>query len=178
MGSFLKKFGHGLLYLLVLPIFLLILVGYSVYGLLIFLVVFVRSTIDFFKGKNFFRDLPEDIEAKKRLEMISNPFANMSEKKNDTVVVMEAGETTTPVVEIASSPAPEEIENKQNEYQYIESKPAETSNILIESKENENDEIDEDCSLEEEHASEDVVSYESNDDEIMMEDDEKDDHIF
>ena len=117
MGSFLKKFGHGLLYLLVLPIFLLILVGYSVYGLLIFLVVFIRSTIDFFKGKNFFRDLPEDIEAKKRLEMISNPFANMSEKKNDTVVVMEAGETTTPVVETASSSAPEEIENKQNEYQ-------------------------------------------------------------
>ena len=67
MGSIFKKFGQGLLYILVLPAFLLAILIFGVYGIFLFIVLMIKSIICFFKGKSLYEDLPEDIEAQRRL---------------------------------------------------------------------------------------------------------------
>lgn len=67
MGSFFKSFGKGILYLFVLPFLLIILALYGIAGLFGFIFLFFKSIILFFTGRSLNDDLPEDIEAKRRL---------------------------------------------------------------------------------------------------------------
>lgn len=68
MVNFLKSFAKGLLYLLVLPVLIVGIVLYGVVGIFIFLFLAVKGLILFFRGRSLFDDLPEDIEAKRRLQ--------------------------------------------------------------------------------------------------------------
>ena len=93
MTEFFKKLGQGLLYTLVLPVLIVVLAGYSVYGIIIFLIMLVKSIILFFKGKSINSDLPEDIEAKRRLKALTNPFDNPApqpepKEERDPVIII------------------------------------------------------------------------------------------
>lgn len=168
MSGFFKKFGKGLLYLLVLPVFIIVLAGYAIYGFIIFIFVFIRSIIDFFKGKSFFRDLPEDIEAKKRLSKVGNVFTNQEKKEAETIVVMEAGDVTPKTIEV-NEHTPIAIEdhtsdNSTNEDDYITIEDEEEIKE-IETFPNEQDEIV-------------IKEDEENEEEILPEDNADDDHFF
>lgn len=88
MGSFFKSFGKGILYLFVLPFLLIILALYGIAGLFGFVFLFFKSIVLFFTGRSLNDDLPEDIEAKKRLygvpeEQSDVSFEQVEEKKEE-----------------------------------------------------------------------------------------------
>ena len=67
MLNFFKNFGRGILYILVLPLLAVALVVYAVVALFIFVFLAFKGLFLFFTGRSLYEDLPEDIEAKKRL---------------------------------------------------------------------------------------------------------------
>ena len=67
MASLFKKFVKGILYFLVLPVVLVVLSIYAVFGLFQFCIVGIKALFLFFSGRNIFGDFPEDIEARKKL---------------------------------------------------------------------------------------------------------------
>lgn len=67
MISLLKVFGRGILVTVLLPVILLVLASYGVYCLVLFVVMFFKGVVDFFKGKDFSADMVEDLEAKRIL---------------------------------------------------------------------------------------------------------------
>ena len=67
MLGFLKVFGRGVLYTILLPFILLTLVLYTVYNCLLFVYMLIKSLILWIMGNNLFGDLKEDVEAKKIL---------------------------------------------------------------------------------------------------------------
>ena len=67
MISFFKNFGKGVLYVLVLPFLLVGLALYGVVAFFIFIFLAIKGLVLFFTGRSLYEDLPEDIEAKKRL---------------------------------------------------------------------------------------------------------------
>ena len=67
MLKLLKVFGRGLLVTVLLPFIVLIWVFYGVYCIGIFIFMFFKSTIDYFLGKTFNAELPEDLEARRIL---------------------------------------------------------------------------------------------------------------
>ena len=88
MVNFLKSFGKGLLYLLVLPAIIVGVAIYGVVGIFIFIYLAFKGLILFFKGKSLFDDLPEDIEAKKRLHpMDTSPVKTTPNLSFDTAVM-------------------------------------------------------------------------------------------
>lgn len=72
MINFFKNLGKGLLYILVLPLLVVALAIYAVVALFIFLFLAIKGLVLFFTGRSLFGDLPEDIEAKKRLGIIKD----------------------------------------------------------------------------------------------------------
>ena len=67
MLNLFKNFGKGILYVLVLPILLVGLAIYGVAALFVFIFLAFKGLILFFTGRSLYEDLPEDIEAKKRI---------------------------------------------------------------------------------------------------------------
>ena len=67
MLSFLKVFLRGIVTTVLLPVILLIWVGYGVYCIFIFIFMFFKGVIDYFRGKSFNADLPEDLESRRML---------------------------------------------------------------------------------------------------------------
>lgn len=65
MLSFLKVFARGIIVTLLLPIIVLVLALYMVYCLVLFVVMFFKGVINWFKGGNTGTDLPEDLEARR-----------------------------------------------------------------------------------------------------------------
>ena len=137
MGNFFKKFGQGILYVLVLPALLIVLVFFSIYGL----VMIIKNIVMFFKGKSFNYKFDEDIEAERRLSYASKP-----QKKNDEPVVVIANPTNQ-VMDADMNEDRELIENR--EVRHIEnSTPVEqhedrTEEVLeIESKVDDDDDGD------------------------------------
>ena len=115
MTEFFKKLGQGLLYTLVLPVLIVVLAGYSVYGIIIFLIMLVKSIVLFFKGKSLNTDLPEDVEAKRRLKMLTNPFDNPApapepKEEKDPVIIIERPREES-VMDIP--PQRQEMENRE-----------------------------------------------------------------
>lgn len=81
VASFFKSIGRGIVYFFTVPVFIIALVIYAIICFFGFLILMIKSIILFFRGKPLDYDLPEDIEAKKRLEMqssnlYSNNFSN------------------------------------------------------------------------------------------------------
>ena len=89
MGSIFKKFGLGILYIFVLPVYLLAVVIFGIYGVGLFLVLMTKSIILFFKGKSLHDDLPEDIEAKRILhpETVQPKTVPIIEEREETIIV-------------------------------------------------------------------------------------------
>ena len=67
MLSLLKVFLRGIVVTLLSPIILLILVLYGLYCIGLFIFMFFKGVIDYFRGKTFNADLPEDLEARRML---------------------------------------------------------------------------------------------------------------
>ena len=68
MVAVFKNIGKGALYVLALPLGLLAIALYAVFGVFVFFFQFVRLIILFFTGRNLRSDLPEDIKAKEIIE--------------------------------------------------------------------------------------------------------------
>ncbi len=68
MESLFKSVGKGLLYLLVLPFFLLVISGYAIAGLIAFIYLFFKSIVLFFMGRSLNIELPEDKKAKQIIQ--------------------------------------------------------------------------------------------------------------
>lgn len=68
MGNFFKRFGKGILYVIVCPLAIAALAIAAVIGIFIFFYTFLKSIFFFFTGRSLKDDLPEDIEAKARLQ--------------------------------------------------------------------------------------------------------------
>ena len=68
MGNFFKNFGKGILYILAIPVLAVALVLYGVAAVFVFLFLAVKGLVLFFTGRSLYEDLPEDIEAKRRIE--------------------------------------------------------------------------------------------------------------
>lgn len=128
MTEFFKKLGQGLLYTLVLPVLIVVLAGYAVYGIIIFLFMLFKSIILFFRGKSINNDLPEDIEAKRRMKALTNPFDNPAPQP-------EPKEERDPVI-IIDRPRDENIMDVPQERKEIENKDA--NPYLISRSQNEN----------------------------------------
>ena len=67
MLNLLKVFARGLITTLLLPVILLIWVGYGVYCIFVFIFMFFKGVIDYFRGKSFNSDLPEDLESRRMI---------------------------------------------------------------------------------------------------------------
>lgn len=67
MLNLLKVFARGLITTLLLPVILLIWVGYGVYCIFVFIFMFFKGVIDYFRGKTFNSDLPEDLESRRMI---------------------------------------------------------------------------------------------------------------
>lgn len=107
MLEFLKRCGLGILYLIAAPFAVVLLALFAVFGLIVFLFMLVKSLILFFSGRSVFDDLPEDIEAKRRL----GTLVDTREKKTehvDKTVSDEIHEETHEVERAAPQEVPED----------------------------------------------------------------------
>lgn len=67
--NFLKRTGIGLLYILGSPLIALVFALFVLYGTLVFLLTFLRSSYFWlFKGEGFFSKFPEDIRSETRYQ--------------------------------------------------------------------------------------------------------------
>ena len=121
MKDFFKSIGKGILYILVLPVFLVALVLFAVIGIFFFLFMLVKAIILFFQGKKIDEPLPEDKEADRRLHQ------NVRQQPaSEPVIVMERPQENQ-YIEVEEDPVP--IQHR--EYQQIQEQP----NPQIEQKE-------------------------------------------
>ena len=65
MLQFLKVFGRGVLVTVLLPFIVLAWVLYGVYCIGVFINMFFKGVVDYFKGGTFNPDMPEDLEARR-----------------------------------------------------------------------------------------------------------------
>ena len=79
MINLFKNFGKGIIYVLVLPILLVGLAIYGVAAFFVFIYLAIKGLVLFFTGRSLYEDLPEDIEAKKRIALANG------QKPQDTI---------------------------------------------------------------------------------------------
>lgn len=96
MESLFKSFGKGLLYLFVLPFFLLVITGYAIVGLFAFIFLFFKSVILFFCGRSLDIELPEDKKAKAIIQNAIPASANPVINQN-SVAPQPAPNNVTPI---------------------------------------------------------------------------------
>ena len=84
MIDLIKAFGRGILYVILLPFFLLALAIFAVIGLGDFVFQIIRSIIYFFTGQKFFPELPEDRELRLRREGAQSRVMNEQQPMNES----------------------------------------------------------------------------------------------
>ena len=67
MLQFLKVFGRGVLTVVALPLIVLVWVLYAVYCIGVFIFMFFKGVVDYFKGNSFNPDMTEDLESRRIL---------------------------------------------------------------------------------------------------------------
>lgn len=90
MIKLLKMFAKGLLYVIGFPFFVLALIIFAVIGIFLFLYQFVKSVIDFFTGRTFFPELPEDRELRLKKEALENnnyQDSSLSQNVEDDIIM-------------------------------------------------------------------------------------------
>lgn len=99
MVSFFKNFGKGVLYVLVLPFLLVGMAIYAVVALFVFIFLAIKGLVLFFTGRSLYEDLPEDIEAKKRLAPASatNEQTQVTNKDISSALNIGEKEETKPI---------------------------------------------------------------------------------
>ena len=131
MISFFKNFGKGVLYVLVLPFLLVGMALYAVVAFFVFLFLSVKGIILFFTGRSLYEDLPEDIEAKRRLAP-AQPAEQTSVTNEDISSALNGNEQETNKVNTADpfyvpeylKSEPEQVEEPaQEEPVFEEPKP-------------------------------------------------------
>ncbi len=96
MLKLLKVFLRGLIVTLLLPFIVVIWVGYGLYCIGLFVFMFAKTTIEYFKGGSFNADLPEDLEARRMVlekekrdeqakEMLSSMYENTVAKQQSNM---------------------------------------------------------------------------------------------
>lgn len=117
MIKFLKNFGLGVVYMLLLPLFLIAVAFFMIYGIIMWFVTGVKAVISFFKAKEIFPPFNEDIQVerirKAQIDMLANasaqpaqaPQTNSSNTTNSTVYVQQnyyqnQNQTTTPTPQL------------------------------------------------------------------------------
>lgn len=82
MLDFLKRFGLGILYILISPFLLAFLALWTLYTLVIFFIEVINGIKSWFRGKKFFQEFPEDLEAKRilSLEQYKAPVDNQNQQ--------------------------------------------------------------------------------------------------
>lgn len=113
MVNFFKNFGKGVLYVLVLPFLLVGLALYGVGALFVFIFLAFKGLILFFTGRSLYEDLPEDVEAKKRLN--GNKQENQSVSITPTTTTLNNEEETKPSNVDTADPfyVPEYLKNEE-----------------------------------------------------------------
>jgi len=91
MKSLIHTFLKGVLYVLILPLLLVGLCFYIIIALFAMIIVSIIAFIKACKGQNIFKELPEDIEAKKRLEEMAEPgpqlpVPDIKEENKSTII--------------------------------------------------------------------------------------------
>ena len=88
MFGFLKVFGRGVLYTVLLPFIVLIWVLFTVYNIFLFIVMFFIAVIKWVKGGSPFADTKEDVQAKKLLLERQNQTvaAEQTEQNKDALI--------------------------------------------------------------------------------------------
>ena len=154
MGSIFKKFGQGILYILVLPIFLLAVTIFGIYGVGLFVVLMIKSIISFFKGKSLYEDLPEDIEAQKILHPEKVKPTPTIEDRPEVVVIDRSEEERRR--ELEDRPRPSAISTSETPIR-------EEPHLIEEDRRYESLPIDEDDEIDEED--DDLVIYDESEEE-------------
>ena len=111
MLSLLKVFGRGILVTLLLPFIVLIWVLYALYCCGSFIYMFFKSVIDFFRGKDFSSELPEDIESRRII--LENEKQNEQAKEMLNVMYQNVMNQARPVY---NDPVNEEPDSSDNNY--------------------------------------------------------------
>lgn len=83
MTAFFKVLLRGIIVTVLLPLILIVWVGYGVYCLITFVVMFIKNTIVFFMGGSPNDDMKEDIESKKMLLEAEQAKANQEQLVNN-----------------------------------------------------------------------------------------------
>lgn len=83
MTAFFKVLLRGIIVTVLLPLILVVWVGYGVYCLITFIVMFIKNTIVFFMGGSLNDDMKEDIESKKILLEAEQAKANQEQLINN-----------------------------------------------------------------------------------------------
>ena len=122
MLSLLKVFLRGIVVTLLSPIILLILVLYGVYCIGLFIFMFFKGVIDYFRGKTFNADLPEDLEARRLLlekekqEEQAKDMLNMMYEST-----MARSQFMNPVPESQSNSFETPVEQENNDSDFMDS---------------------------------------------------------
>ena len=67
MLQFLKVFLRGVITVVALPVIVLIWVFYAIYCVGVFIVMFFKGVVDYFRGNSFNPDMTEDLESRRML---------------------------------------------------------------------------------------------------------------
>lgn len=81
MANFFKTFLKGILYVVTFPLLIVGLAIYFVFSLFSFIFLSIKGLILFFKGESIVGDLKEDIEAKKRMEILMDPIGALQKQE-------------------------------------------------------------------------------------------------
>ena len=141
MLSLLKVFLRGIVVTLLSPIILLILVVYGVYCIGLFIFMFFKGVIDYFRGKTFNADLPEDLEARRLLlekekqEEQAKDMLNMMYESTMARSQYMNQNNETPNVDTSNNSFDDSIEEQNQESDFMDS--LESENELEETGEEE-----------------------------------------
>ena len=111
MIKLLKTFGKGLLYVIGFPFFIVALLVFAVIGVFLFLYQIAKSVIDFFTGRKFFPELPEDRELrmkKEDAEAVLEAQNQSAEQPSDDIIIPLTEEEQVAIEEPAQEEALEE----------------------------------------------------------------------
>ena len=67
MLQFLKVFLRGVITVVALPVIILVWVFYAIYCVGVFIVMFFKGVVDYFRGNSFNPDMTEDLESRRML---------------------------------------------------------------------------------------------------------------
>ncbi|MCQ2752756.1 MAG: hypothetical protein MJ206_00625 [Bacilli bacterium] len=103
MLEFLKRFGLGILYIIISPFLVAFLALWLLYNIIIYFVEVIRGIKHFFKGEKFFAPFPEDVQAK---ALLNTYTATGTTNKEAPAQQAAPTQTPTPEATPAVNPTP------------------------------------------------------------------------